>query len=144
MARDNEFEILDHFLRILVEKHKRLEENYYRKYGLVGLSTADIRAVRRIGLSDRERMSHLAKGLKLAMGTLTATVDHLVSKGYVLRWRPDHDRRVVEVSLSEKGNKAFHQIEESRIKVAEKIFGQLDAGEREVLKGILNKLVTRE
>lgn len=141
MGNLNDYEVLDNFFRALVEKHRSTEENYNRKHGLSNLTNADIRAVRRIGIGQRERMSHLAKALRLTMGTLTSTVDHLVSKGYVLRWRPDHDRRVVEVSLSEKGNKIFRDIEESRRKVAEKVFGDLDAGEREVLKDLLHKLI---
>lgn len=140
MGSETEYEVLDHFFRLLVDKYRRTEEGYNRKHGLSHLTNADIRAVRRIGIGRRERMSHLAKALKLTMGTLTSTVDHLVSKGYVLRWRPDHDRRVVEVSLSEKGIKVFKDLEEIRQKVAERIFGDLDAGEREYLKNILHKL----
>lgn len=140
MGNETEYEVLDHFFSLLVEKYRRTEDGYNRKHGLSNLTHADIRAVRRIGVGRRERMSHLAKALKLTMGTLTSTVDHLVSKGYVLRWRPDHDRRVVEVSLSEKGIKVFKDIEESRRKVAERIFSDLDSGEREFLKKILHKL----
>jgi len=140
MHNDTDIEVLDHFFRMLVEKHRQTEEGYIRRHGLANLTNADIRAVRRIGIGRRERMSHLAKALKLTMGTLTSTVDHLVSKGYVQRWRPEHDRRVVEVSLSEKGIKVFKDLEEGRRRVAEKIFGDLDPGEREYLKHILGKL----
>lgn len=140
MNNETEYEVLDHFFRMLVEKHQRTEEGYIKKHGLSNLTNADIRAVRRIGIGRRERMSHLAKALKLTMGTLTTTVDHLVSKGYVHRWRPEHDRRVVEVSLSEKGIKVFKEIEESRKRVAERVFNRLDAIERENLKDLLCKL----
>lgn len=140
MNTEAEIEVLDQFFRMLVEKHRQTEEKYIRKHGLANLTNADIRAVRRIGIGRRERMSHLAKALRLTMGTLTSTVDHLVNKGYVQRWRPEHDRRVVEVSLSEKGLKVFKDIEEGRRRVAVKIFGDLEPGEREYLKDILCKL----
>jgi len=140
VGSDNEYESLDNSLRNLIEKYRRTEDGYNRRHGLSHLTNADIRALRRIGIGRRERMSHLAKALKLTMGTLTSTVDHLVSKGYVHRWRPEHDRRVVEVSLSEKGIKVFKDIEESRRRVSEKIFGDLDTIERENLRNILHKL----
>jgi len=141
MNKETDIEVLDNFFRMLVEKHRQTEEGYIKRHGLAHLTHADIRAVRRIGIGRRERMSHLAKALRLTMGTLTSTVDHLVNKGYVQRWRPEHDRRVVEVSLSEKGIKVFKDIEEGRRRVAEKVFGDLEPGEREYLKHIFNKLI---
>ena len=41
------------------------------------------------------------------MGTLTIAVNNLVKKGYIERVRSKEDRRVVLVSLTEKGKKAY-------------------------------------
>ena len=43
------------------------------------------------------------------MGTLTIAMNSLVKKGYVIRQRGKADRRVVYISLSEKGTKAYHR-----------------------------------
>ena len=43
----------------------------------------------------------------MTVGTLTIAINHLVKKGYVERSRSEEDRRVVLVSLSEKGEKAY-------------------------------------
>ena len=52
-------------------------------------------------------MSTVAKTMSVTVGTLTIAINHLVKKGYVERTRSEEDRRVVLVSLSEKGEKAL-------------------------------------
>lgn len=141
MMRNEDFETLDRFFRLLVEKHGRLEEEHYREQGLTQLSSADLRAVQTLGNTRQERMTHLARHLRLTVGTLTTTIDRLVAKGYVFRHRLDDDRRVVEVGLSQKGREVFNDIESSRRLLAERIFGQLNPEERTVLKDLLSKLV---
>lgn len=141
MTRNDDFEILDRFFRLLVDKHGRLEEEHFRERGLTHLSSADLRAVQTLGNTRQERMSNLAKHLRLTVGTLTTTIDRLVAKGYVFRHRLENDRRVVEVGLSQKGKEAYADIEASRKLLAERMFGQLNPEERTVLKDLLSKLV---
>ena len=52
-------------------------------------------------------MSSIAKELSVTVGTLTIAMNSLVKKGYVKRERGEEDRRVVYISLSDKGKKAF-------------------------------------
>lgn len=140
MIRDNDLEILDHSFRLLVEKYKSLEAEHLEEQGLGHLSPAHVRALHRIGFSRRERMTNLARHLRLTVGTLTSTIDQLVKKGYVQRDRPDEDRRVVEVALSENGHCVFEQIQISKRRVAENIFGRLNNEERAALRELLTKL----
>ncbi len=141
MAVNDDYETIDRIFRLLIDQYDRLEEEHYREQGLEHLSSADLRAVQTIGTTRRERMTNLAKHLRLTVGTLTTTVDRLVSKGYVLRDRLEEDRRVVEVSLSHRGREIFEDIESSKRTLAEHIFGKLNQEERTVLKDILLKLV---
>lgn len=136
----DDFETIDRFFRLLIEKYDRLEEEHYREQGLEHLSSADLRAMHTIGLTRKERMTNLARHLRLTVGTLTTTIDRLVARGYVLRDRLDDDRRVVEVSLSQRGREIFEDIQTSKRSLAEKTFGQLSHDERKVLKDILLKL----
>lgn len=141
MKINDDFETLDRFFRLLVEKHRNLETEHYRAHGLTQLSSADLRAVQTLGKTRQERMTNLAKHLRLTVGTLTTTIDRLVAKGYVFRHRLEDDRRVVEVELSQKGIEVFDDIEASRKLLAERVFGQLNPDERIVLKNILSKLI---
>ncbi len=140
MIKDNDLEILDHSFRLLAEKYRSLEAEHLEEQGLGNLSPAHVRALHRIGSSRRERMTNLAGHLRLTVGTLTSTIDQLVKKGYVHRVRPDEDRRVVEVALSENGDYVYEQIQISKRRVAEKIFGTLNNEERAILREILTKL----
>lgn len=140
MGKDEDINLLDDFLRRLVHKYNELEKEHLGKHDLVHLTIADMRAMHWIGKSRRERMTSLAKHLKLTVGTLTTTVDRLVKRGYVQRDRLEDDRRVVEVSLSPKGQEAFDRIQTVKKSIAERIFNDLSDEERRVLKSILSKL----
>jgi DNA-binding MarR family transcriptional regulator len=138
--KENEYENLDYYLRLLVHRYAGMEKEYYKKTGLGHLTPAGIRAINRIGHCNKERMTNLAKYLRLTVGTLTTTIDHLVKKGYGHRYRLEDDRRVVEVALSPKGNEAYQQINTSKRLMAEKIFGELSEEERKTLKELLVKI----
>lgn len=137
----DDFETIDRFFRLLIDKYDRLEEEHYREQGLEHLSSADLRAMHTIGLTRKERMTNLANHLRLTVGTLTTTIDRLVARGYVLRNRLEDDRRVVEISLSHRGREVFDDIQTSKRVLAERIFGQLNQDERKALRDILVKLI---
>ncbi|MBO8159141.1 MarR family transcriptional regulator [Thermosyntropha sp.] len=133
-------ELLSYLFWHLVEKYEAIEEQYWQKNGLENLTRADIRAVHRLGLLRREKMSNLARHLRLTVGTLTTTINRLVEKGYVLRNRPEEDRRIVEVTLSPEGQEAFSRIDQVKKIVADHIFGPLNDEEKKVLYNLLKKL----
>ena len=56
-----------------------------------------------VGEHGAKSMSAVAKIQKVTVGTLTIAVNSLVKKGYITRVRSEEDRRVVLVSLTEKG-----------------------------------------
>ena len=62
-----------------------------------------------VGIREPRNMSSVAKTLGITVGTLTISINGLVKKGYVHRVRSDADRRVVLVSLTEKGEKDMIQ-----------------------------------
>ncbi|HAU87576.1 MAG TPA: MarR family transcriptional regulator [Lachnospiraceae bacterium] len=71
------------------------------------ISKNDMHIIDAIGNSETKNMSTLAKKLKVTVGTLTIAINNLVKKGYVNRLRSKEDKRVVLVSLSEKGQRAY-------------------------------------
>jgi DNA-binding MarR family transcriptional regulator len=52
-------------------------------------------------------MSAVAKLMSVTTGTLTKSMDGLSEKGYVIRERGKKDKRIVFVSLTGKGRRAF-------------------------------------
>lgn len=133
---------LESILWTSVERYRILEDKVLSDPILTNLSAADVRAIYRIGLSQSERMSTLAKRLRLTVGTLTLTIDRLVEKDLVSRQKIERDRRVVEVRLTEKGQEVFEEIKRLRKSIAEQILTNLDEAEREELKTLLFKMVS--
>ena len=67
-------------------------------------------------------------------------MNHLVKKGYVERRRSEEDRRVVLVSLSEKGERAYHHHRMFHEKMVMAVMKDLDRQETEALTEALMKL----
>lgn len=67
----------------------------------------DMHIIDAIGIGSPRNMSAVAKTMSVTVGTLTIAINSLVKKNYVERVRSEEDRRVVILSLSEKGKKAY-------------------------------------
>ena len=67
------------------------------------------------------------------MGTLTIAMNSLVKKGYVTRERGKEDRRVVYISLSEKGKHAYEHHEQFHHNMIDAILQDLTPDETESL-----------
>ncbi|MEG1291068.1 MAG: MarR family transcriptional regulator, partial [Lachnospiraceae bacterium] len=76
------------------------------------ISNNDMHIVEAIGKEQSKNMSTVAKALSVTVGTLTIAINSLVKKGYVNRVRSEEDRRVVLISLSPKGERAYCHHEE--------------------------------
>lgn len=93
-------------------------------------------------LWEQKRVSvhELGKYLYLDSGTLTPLLKHLEKKGLVIRERNPNDERVVDVTLTQKGE----NLKETAKTVPQKMCSclNLEAEEREVLKKNLEKLLS--
>ena len=75
------------------------------------ITNNDMHIIDVIGIDNRKNMSAIAKQLRITVGTLTIAINNLLKKGYVERTRGQKDKRVVFISLSEKGKKAYRHHE---------------------------------
>ena len=71
------------------------------------ISNNDMHIIDAIGIEEPRRMSVIAKKLTVTMGTLTTNMNNLEDKGYIMRERSKKDKRVVLVSVTDKGRRAF-------------------------------------
>lgn len=104
------------------------------------VSVNDMHVIEAVGTGTARSMSAVAKSLSVTVGTLTIAMNHLVKKGYVERRRSEEDRRVVLVSLSEKGERAYHHHRMFHEKMVMAVMKDLDRQETEVLTEALMKL----
>lgn len=104
------------------------------------ITNNDMHVIEAIGLDEPKNMSSIARELSVTVGTLTIAMNSLVKKGYVHRERGKEDRRVVYISLSERGRAAYRHHEEFHRTMIEEILKVLEPEETEVLVKALAKL----
>ena len=73
------------------------------------ISINDVHIIDAVGIAEPRNMSTVAKKMSVTVGTLTTAINNLVKKGYVSRIRSAEDKRVVLLSLTEKGRKVYRR-----------------------------------
>ena len=106
------------------------------------LTNNDMHVIEAIGIDEPKNMSTIARALSVTVGTLTISMNSLVKKGYVDRQRSSEDRRVVYISLSEKGVKAYYHHKKFNEQMIDSVVKELTEEELEALVKALTKLNT--
>ncbi len=119
-----------------------IERKYVMKSEFKDISVNDMHILDAIGAGGSKSMSVIAKTVGVTVGTLTIAMNSLVKKGYVARIRSEEDRRVVLVSLSEKGRAAYHYHEAFHLKMVQAMRDGLDDQQCGVLVTALTNLRT--
>ena len=88
----------------------------------------------------RKLAERIAGELHVTVGTLTTNMNSLERKGYLTRNRSTRDKRVVLVTLTEKGRKAFFHHRDFHRKMIHTIIRDLDEEEMKTLIKCLGKL----
>ncbi|MBD5526357.1 MAG: MarR family transcriptional regulator [Lachnospiraceae bacterium] len=117
-----------------------IEERAIRTEEYKDVTTNDMHVIEAIGMDGAKNMTSVARLLEVTTGTLTIAVNSLVKKGYVDRVRSEEDRRVVLVSLSEKGRKAYLHHRKFHEQMIESVVAQLTEEEQRILEKALTKL----
>lgn len=104
------------------------------------ITTNDMHVIEAIGMDEPKRMTAIAKALSITTGTLTKAMDGLVKKNYVNRNRSELDKRVVQISLTEKGIRAFRHHEDFHRILIERVTKGLSEDEICLLINVLGKL----
>ena len=110
-----------------------IERRYVEKSVFKDISVNDMHILNAIGKEGEKSMSAIAKQVGVTVGTLTIAINSLVKKGYVARSRSEKDRRVVLVSLSEKGRSAWDYYQKFLKSMVQAMRDGLDASQCEVL-----------
>ncbi len=104
------------------------------------ISNNDMHIIEAIGKKQSKNMSTVAKTLSVTVGTLTIAINNLVKKGYVNRARSEEDRRVVLISLSKKGERAYDHHEKFHDEMIQATLSGLDQEQTKILVKALKNL----
>ena len=129
-------EVLVHLFNHTME----IEEKSLISGSTKDISMNDMHIIHAIGIGEPRNMSSIAKLVGVTVGTLTIAMNNLVKKGYVTRTRSEKDRRVVLVSLDEKGIAAYKKHEEFHLKMIEAMRQGLDDEQCRILLRAMENL----
>jgi len=136
----NHYETINDVLVNLFNEIMDIEEKALITSEYKDISVNDMHILEAIGIQEPRNMSSVARSLSVTVGTLTIAINNLVKKGYVERVRSEEDRRVVLISLSEKGEKAYHHHQGFHDKMVLAVLKDLNAQETDALIHALLKL----
>lgn len=124
---------LNHLLVKLFNDIMKIEQQMLITEEFKDISITDMHVIEAIGYDSSKSMSVVAKNLGITTGTLTIAINNLVKKDYVKRARSVKDRRVVLISLTAKGQKAYKHHKEFHSKMINEIKGLINEEEEKVL-----------
>lgn len=101
----------------------------------------DMHVIEAVGLKEPQKMSQIAKEMRVTTGTLTKAVNSLEKKGYVMRQRIERDKRVVNIVLTERGIHAYNHHERFHQEMIAYVLDHISETESEVLRKALEKLM---
>ena len=117
-----------------------IEESVIKQNEYQNITTNDMHVIEAIGMRAPKNMTAVARSLMVTTGTLTIAVNGLVKKGFVERSRSEEDRRVVLVSLTDKGRKAYVSHQRFHEEMVEAVTDELSDAEQIVLEKALSRL----
>ena len=124
------------FLRFNLSSHKKLESDLTK----VGLTPPQFYVLATIGYAGSLPFGEIGAKMMVTVSNLTGIVDRLEQKKLVVRKRDSTDRRVVHVTLTDKGANLY----KTTIPLFERsvfaIFSSLDLSHQKELSALLRKL----
>ncbi|WP_308639457.1 MarR family winged helix-turn-helix transcriptional regulator [Paenibacillus silvisoli] len=125
---------MERFAHRAKKRMKALEHPY-------SLASAHIFILMYLNNTDACRVNDVVKFLGITSGAATGLTDKLVSLGLIERTRPEDDRRVVLLSLTEKGKEAVGIIRKQRMEWFTDLVGQLDEEKLDLVLNAFNILL---
>lgn len=129
--------------RLLVNLFNKVLETESRAVttgDFMDISNNDMHIIDAIGVDEPQNMSSIAAKRMVTVGTLTVNMNSLEKKGYIKRERSTEDKRVVYVTLTEKGRKAFFHHRDFHKEMIKAAVRGLEEDEMKALISCLGKL----
>ena len=136
----DDYTVLNEILVILFRSIMDVEEKAIITQEFQDITNNDMHIIEAVGLGEGNNMTTIAKKMKITVGSLTTSMNSLVKKHYVERNRSEEDRRIVNITLTEKGIKAYKHHEEFHEKMSQAAISEMSEDEVKVLLKSLNNL----
>jgi DNA-binding MarR family transcriptional regulator len=121
----------------LYTESRRLTKGLASQFGLTG---PQLTVVKLLETFENLSLSSLSERIRAQNSTVTGIIDRMEREGLVRRDRSTTDRRVVHISLSEKGQKLAKQIQVEPMEIFRGALQSLSHADLRDLLRIMNKL----
>ena len=91
-------------------------------------------------VADGLTMGELSRWLMVSKGNVTGIAERLSEDGFIVREPTPTDRRSFVVSLTQKGSKAYKEMELEYEQLLEKLFDDLSPDDSDMFTGMLAKI----
>jgi MarR family transcriptional regulator, organic hydroperoxide resistance regulator len=121
----------------LYTESRRLTKGLASQFGLTG---PQLTVIKLLETFENLSLSSLSERIRAQNSTVTGIIDRMEREGLVRRDRSTTDRRVVHISLSEKGQKLAKQIQVEPMEIFRGALQSLSHADLRDLLRIMNKL----
>jgi DNA-binding MarR family transcriptional regulator len=135
-----DFDAIVEAMLYLYTESRRITKGLAGRYGLTGPQLAVIKMLEPVG---KLSLSELSALIRARNSTVTGIIDRMEREGLVVRRRSDHDRRVINIELTAKGQKLASGISVEPVQIFRQVLSELPARDRTELGRILNRLARR-
>lgn len=104
------------------------------------LSESQVYLLQLLGYNGTMRCSILARELRITMPAVTNLANKLVRKGYIQREIPEHDRRLIHLSLTELGQSVLEEVNNQHATLMNSLWSDFSEQELTELLHSLNKM----
>lgn len=134
-ARETINEVLVHLFNEIM----KLEERAIISEEFNDITNNDMHVLEAVGTKGNN-MTTIANKLNITVGSLTTAMNALVKKHYVERNRSEKDRRIVNITLTQKGLAAYRHHAAFHDAMTDAVMKKLSDEQVKVLAGTLNDL----
>jgi DNA-binding MarR family transcriptional regulator len=135
-----DFDAIVEAMLYLYTESRRITKGLAGRYGLTGPQLAVIKMLEPVG---KLSLSELSSLIRARNSTVTGIIDRMEREGLVVRRRSEHDRRVINIELTAKGQKLAGGISVEPVQIFRQVLSELSARDRSELGRILNRLARR-
>ena len=135
-----DFDRVNEWLIQLFHDFMILEEQFLKDRETPDVTVKELQILTLIHVLGSCRATDIAKDQKLALSTITITLNRLEKKGYIRRTPSKTDRRVIFVGLEEKGNQICDDHREFFSDITDSLFDSIYDTSEDKLEGALDNL----
>ncbi|MEZ7890653.1 MAG: MarR family transcriptional regulator [Candidatus Wallbacteria bacterium] len=134
MLSDEQIQDFRHSLRFL---EREFERQMKSETGCCGVTLAQCHLLLELDILKKTSIKTIAGILELDKSTLSRTIDSLVTENLITRLVLKEDRRITEISLTDKGKKTVQKINKMCNEYYSKLFDEIpDKNHKTIINGI--------